>query len=115
MIEMDEIEGLEVEKNITQNIISPFIIKLHYMIQTEANICFLSDLLSGENLFDFLRYESEFDEYAIRYYAAELVLAIETLHNNEILYRNLVPESVKKKLFLILIYFNFFFNLFSLI
>lgn len=49
--------------------------------------------LKGE-LFFHLRREYHFPEERVIFYAAELVLALEDLHKNGVIYRDLKPENV---------------------
>ena len=41
-----------------------------------------------------MRKEQKFNEYRAKLYAAEIVCAIEALHNENIIYRDLKPENV---------------------
>lgn len=72
----------------------PFIVKLHYAFQTPERLYFVIDFLNGGELFFHLRKETKFDENRARFYAAEIVLALECLHSNGIVYRDLKPENV---------------------
>ena len=49
--------------------------------------------LLGE-LFYHLRKEKRFTEDRARFYAAEIVLALECLHHHNIIYRDLKPENI---------------------
>lgn len=48
----------------------------------------------GGELFFHLRKSYKFNEERAKIYAAELVLAIEYLHKNNIIYRDLKPENI---------------------
>jgi len=52
------------------------------------------DFLNGGELFQHLRREGRFSENRTRFYAAEIILAIEFLHKNGVIYRDLKPENV---------------------
>ena len=52
------------------------------------------DFLNGGELFYHLRRELRFSEQRIRFYAAEIVLALEALHKEGIIYRDLKPENI---------------------
>ena len=65
---------------ILERITSPFIVKLHFAFQTPERLYFVIDFLNGGELFFHLRQESRFNEERARFYAAEIVLALECLH-----------------------------------
>ena len=52
------------------------------------------DFLNGGELFFHLRKSNRFDEDRIRFYASEIVLALEYLHKHGIIYRDLKPENI---------------------
>ena len=77
-----------------QQITHPFVVKLHYAFQNEDSLFFVTDFLNGGELFFHLANEIRFSEERSRFYAAEIILAIEHLHENGIIYRDLKPENV---------------------
>ena len=81
------------ECNILKKSSSPFIIKLHYAFQTPENLYMILDYCPGGDL-DFQIQMKIFEEEEAKFYIAELVLAIEYLHTNNILYRDLKPENI---------------------
>ena len=83
-----------VEKAILQKIKSPFLVKLHYAFQTDSNLYFVLDYLNGGELFYHLCQERRFSEKRARFYVAEIILALEKLHEQKIIYRDLKPENV---------------------
>ena len=52
------------------------------------------DFMIGGELFFHLRKFHHFSEDQAKFYSAELLLAIEQLHKNGIIYRDLKPENV---------------------
>ena len=78
----------------SEQIKNPFIVKLHYAFQTPDKLYFVLDFVNGGELFCHLRNELTFEQDRARFYAAEIVLALECLHKNDIIYRDLKPENV---------------------
>ena len=52
------------------------------------------DFLNGGELFYHLRKEICFTEDRARFYSIEIILALDTLHKNGVIYRDLKPENV---------------------
>lgn len=52
------------------------------------------EYIAGGHLFSHLQKQGQFTESKARFYAAELVLALGTLHMNSIAYRDLKPENI---------------------
>lgn len=52
------------------------------------------DFLNGGDLFFHLRKNVRFSEKRARFYAAEIVLGLECLHKNNVIYRDLKPENI---------------------
>ncbi|KAH8836943.1 hypothetical protein MCOR07_006570 [Pyricularia oryzae] len=73
---------------------SPFIVSLKFSFQTPTDLYLVTDYMSGGELFWHLQKEGRFEEKRAKFYIAELILAIQHLHNNDIVYRDLKPENI---------------------
>lgn len=85
------------ERNIlvrTSAAASPFIVGLKFSFQTPTDLYLVTDYMSGGELFWHLQKEGRFSEDRAKFYIAELVLALEHLHDNDIVYRDLKPENI---------------------
>ncbi|CAD5206379.1 unnamed protein product [Bursaphelenchus okinawaensis] len=84
----------KLERNILAQINHPFIVQLHYAFQTEGKLYLILSFLRGGDLFTRLSKEVMFTEEDVKFYLAELVLAIGHLHSLGIVYRDLKPENI---------------------
>lgn len=85
------------ERNIlvrTAGASSPFIVGLKFSFQTPTDLYLVTDYMSGGELFWHLQKEGKFNEERAKFYIAELVVSLEHLHDNGIIYRDLKPENI---------------------
>ena len=73
---------------------SPFIVGLKFSFQTPTDLYLVTDFMSGGELFWHLQKEGRFNETRAKFYIAELILALEHLHQHGIVYRDLKPENI---------------------
>ncbi|XP_058066363.1 ribosomal protein S6 kinase alpha-5 [Anopheles bellator] len=73
---------------------APFLAKLHYAFQTDSKLYLVLDYVIGGELFTHLYKHERFSEEAVRIYVAEVIVAIEHLHNLGILYRDIKLENI---------------------
>ncbi|XP_027959038.1 ribosomal protein S6 kinase alpha-2 isoform X1 [Eumetopias jubatus] len=111
----------KMERDILAEVNHPFIVKLHYVLllectalqparvlgppgmptlppstafQTEGKLYLILDFLRGGDLFSRLSKEVMFTEEDVKFYLAELALALDHLHGLGIIYRDLKPENI---------------------
>jgi len=94
IIEREELEHTKAEKRILMKLQSPFLVKLHYSFQTRDKLFFVMDYINGGELFYHLQREKTFSQERVRFYAAEITLGLEYLHNQGVIYRDLKPENL---------------------
>mmetsp|Transcript_51368 Transcript_51368/g.128903 ORF Transcript_51368/g.128903 Transcript_51368/m.128903 type:complete len:341 (+) Transcript_51368:313-1335(+) len=84
------------EQQILRTSQHPFIVTLHYSFQTHRHLFFVMDYCAGGEFFYFLKTQPDrrISEDAARFYAAETLSALEYLHMNGFLYRDLKPENL---------------------
>ena len=78
----------------------PFIARMHYAFQNHRQLFFVLDFCAGGDLyFHLTKYKNSrfkhFTDEMTQFYAAQLILAIEHLHNQGIVYRDLKLENVR--------------------
>jgi len=52
------------------------------------------EFINGGELFHHLKTARKFDENRAKFYAAEIILALEYLHKNGVIYRDVKPENI---------------------
>lgn len=72
----------------------PFIIGLHCSFQTNGKLYLVMDFANGGPLWSLLKKETLLSEETVRFYVAEIALALEHLHARDIVHRDLKPENI---------------------
>ncbi|KAI8837512.1 kinase-like domain-containing protein [Chytriomyces cf. hyalinus JEL632] len=96
VIEHDEAETTRSEKRVflTANLEQfPFLVNLHSCFQTETRLYFVMEFVSGGDLMWHIQ-QGRFTEQRAKFYACEVLLALEYLHMNNITYRDLKLDNI---------------------
>ncbi|OQR73948.1 RAC serine/threonine-protein kinase-like, partial [Tropilaelaps mercedesae] len=94
VIAKDEVAHTLTENRVLQTISHPFIIALKYSFQDAHRLFFVIEYVNGGELFFHLSRERVFGEEKTRFYGAEILLALEYLHAQGIIYRDLKLENL---------------------
>ena len=87
-------DNILVEKNILIKSQCEFILKLSFFFQTPERIYYVTPFIKGGDLYHKLKSEIFFKEDLVRFYTAQIAVALQYLHNLEITYRDLKPENI---------------------
>jgi len=94
VVRLKQVEHLTAEKQILMSIKHPFVVNLYRTFQDEKHVYMVMEYVIGGELFSHLRRAGRFTNDVARFYAAEIALAFEHLHSNDIIYRDLKPENL---------------------
>uniref|UniRef100_A0A126X2W0 non-specific serine/threonine protein kinase n=1 Tax=Neckera douglasii TaxID=140378 RepID=A0A126X2W0_9BRYO len=96
MMHRNKVHRARAERDILALMDHPFLPTLYATFQTQTHICLITDFCPGGELFLLLERQPRkvFTEDAVRFYAAEVVIALEYLHCVGVVYRDLKPENV---------------------
>lgn len=89
------VEQTKTERSILESINRhPFVVKLYYAFQDHEKLYLILEYAQGGELFERMRTERMFPEETAAFYMAEMVLALEHLHQTVgVVYRDLKPEN----------------------
>lgn len=96
MLNRNKVHRACAEREILDMLDHPFLPALYASFQTKTHICLITDYCPGGELFLLLDRQPTkvLKEDAVRFYAAEVVVALEYLHCQGVIYRDLKPENV---------------------
>jgi serine/threonine protein kinase len=94
ILQLKQVEHIKSEKKILAEIVHPFIVNMYASWQDEGNLYMLMEYVIGGELFSILRKKNRFASETARFYACEIVCALEYLHAKDIAYRDLKPENL---------------------
>ena len=72
----------------------PMMVGLEYAFQNQYRLYLIMEFCPGGDLGNQLKIKSKLSEDEARLYLAEIVVAIEFLHKNKIIFRDLKPENI---------------------
>ncbi|XP_020101596.1 phototropin-1A [Ananas comosus] len=96
MLNRNKVHRATAEREILDMLDHPFLPTLYASFQTKTHICLITDYCPGGELFLLLDRQpmKVLREDAVRFYAAEVIVALEYLHCQGIIYRDLKPENI---------------------
>jgi len=94
IVSRHEVTHTLAERTVLGQVTNPFIVGLKFSFQTADKLYLGLPYTNGGELFHHLQNEGRFSEQRSRFYAAELLCALEHLHSFHVIYRDLKPENI---------------------
>ena len=94
VIKLKQVEHVKNEKQILSEVQHPFIVPLLWSHKDSHCLYMLFPFISGGELFSHLRRLRRFPPDTALFYSAEIVSALDYLHSQLIIYRDLKPENL---------------------
>ena len=73
---------------------SQFLVNINFAFQDETKLYIVSDFMQGGDMFYHLHSQNKFPENKAKFYLIEIILGLEALHKNNMIYRDLKPENI---------------------
>ena len=85
---------VELEKNVLLKIDHPMIMKMVKYLKNENYIFFINEYIKGKELWEVIRDIGLLNKEQTQFYGGSILLAIDYLHRQKIIYRDIKPENV---------------------
>lgn len=90
----NQVAHVKAERDILAEADNEWVVKLYYSFQDRDNLYFVMDYIPGGDLMGLLIRKEIFELPLARFYIAELVLAIESVHRMGFIHRDIKPDNI---------------------
>ena len=94
MLYKNQVQHVKAERNILATVENPWIVELKYSFQDEKNLYLVMEYLGGGDLMTLLIRKNVLSEVESKFYIAECILAIESIHKMNYIHRDIKPDNI---------------------
>ncbi|KAJ7955922.1 Serine/threonine-protein kinase [Quillaja saponaria] len=94
MLSRGQVEHVKAERNLLAEVASHCIVKLYYSFQDAEYLYLIMEYLPGGDIMTLLIREETLTETVARFYIAQSVLAIESIHKHNYVHRDIKPDNL---------------------
>ena len=94
MLKRDQVAHARAERDILSEADNPWVVKMYYSFQDSVNLYLIMEFLPGGDVMTLLMKRDILTEDETRFYLAETVLAIDSIHNLNFIHRDIKPDNL---------------------
>lgn len=94
MVRRGQVEHVRAERNVLAEVHNPYIVKLYYSFQDEEFLYLVMEYLAGGDVMTLLMRKDILTEEETRFYIAQSVLAIHSIHQHNYIHRDIKPDNL---------------------
>uniref|UniRef100_A0A1D1XBZ0 non-specific serine/threonine protein kinase n=1 Tax=Anthurium amnicola TaxID=1678845 RepID=A0A1D1XBZ0_9ARAE len=94
MLRRGQVEHVKAERNLLAEVDSPCIVKLYCSFQDDEFLYLIMEYLPGGDMMTLLMRKDTLTEDEARFYVAQTVLAIESIHKHNYIHRDIKPDNL---------------------
>ena len=94
MIQKNQVAHVKAERDVLVKARNPWIVELKYSFQDDRFLYLVMEFLAGGDLMTLLMRKDILSEEESRFYIAESILAIESVHKLNYIHRDLKPDNI---------------------
>lgn len=94
LLEYNQVENTKLEKDILFSCDHPMLVGMDYLFQSDTRLYFVMPFIQGGELYKIFKSRKRLDEDTVRFYAAQICMAVGYLHKKGIMHRDLKLENI---------------------
>ncbi|KAG6480936.1 hypothetical protein ZIOFF_057527 [Zingiber officinale] len=94
MLRRGQVEHVKAERNLLAEVDSAYIVKLYFSFQDDEYLYLIMEYLPGGDMMTLLMRKDTLTDDEARFYVAETVLAIESIHKHNYIHRDIKPDNL---------------------
>ena len=94
MVRRGQVDHVKAERNLLAEVDNPSIVKLYYSFQDEEFLYLVMEYLPGGDMMTLLMRRDTLSEEVTRFYIAQTVVALETIHRHNFIHRDIKPDNL---------------------